>query len=258
MNALREALLRQRRRPRNTGAGSPTVFRSDGYEFVELRQYVPGDDIRRIDWAATARTGELQTRVVLEDVALTMAAILDTSLSMQAGRRRPLAQSAREVLQTWFDAAMRGDRCMRVLSDDLVPPAAVPDDTPFSLSAACEVASVALPQGTALLVVSDFFDLPHDERAISLLGRRCDCTAMIARDPWKDDLPLSGFVRVRDLEGAAAASVYIGRSERARYIRAVRERERSLEERLHAANWRVGFFDEDDGGAALLRAFGLR
>ncbi len=69
---IREALLRARRRPRNLGAGSPTIYRRVGYEFVELRAYVPGDDVRRIDWAATARSGELQTRVVLEDVALTL------------------------------------------------------------------------------------------------------------------------------------------------------------------------------------------
>jgi uncharacterized protein (DUF58 family) len=258
VNALREALLRGRRRPRNAGAGSPTLYRGDGYEFVELREYVPGDDIRRIDWAATARCGELQTRIVLEDVALTIAAILDTSASMQAGRERALAQSAQEILDLWFGAASSGDRCFRVLARDIVEPWAATADAPFSLSAALEAAAVALRRGAALLVISDFFDLPQDDELLVLLGRRFDCTALIARDPWHEQLPLSGLVQVADSENARTARLFIGAAERERYKRAVRERESKLVQRLGDANWRVEVFDEKDGGAALLRAFAVR
>lgn len=257
MNALREALLRGRRRPRNAGAGSPTQYRGDGYEFVELREYVPGDDVRRIDWAATARAGALQTRVVLEDVALTLAAILDTSASMQAGRSRPLAAAAREALDAWFGAAQAGDRAMRVYPGD-VTPAAVELDEAFSLARAFEAAAAVLARGTALLVVSDFFDLPGDDELLVLLGRRFDCTALIARDPWFDGLPLAGFVRVQDAESDAHATLFLGKRERERYACAIREREGALLERLNAANWRTGILDEGDGGGALLRAFGVR
>jgi hypothetical protein len=51
--------------------------------------------------------------------------------------------------------------------------------------------------------------------------------------------------------------VFLGRRERGRYVRAVREREERLIERFANANWRTGILDENDGGAALLRAFGL-
>jgi uncharacterized protein (DUF58 family) len=256
MNPLREALLRGKRRPRNTGAGSPTHYRGDGYEFVELREYVPGDDVRRIDWAATARTGELQTRVVLEDVALTLAAILDTSASMQAGRERALSESAREAMDLWYGAAEAGDRALRVFSTDVVPPILEIEET-FLLSRALEVAAAVLQRGTALLVLSDFFDEVPDQ-LLMLLGRRFDCTALVARDPWFDALPLGGFVRVADAESARTSSLFIGRRERENYAAAVRERESSLLERLERANWRTGVFDERDGGTALLRAFAVR
>jgi uncharacterized protein (DUF58 family) len=258
VNALREALLRGKRRPRKAGAGSPTLYRGDGYEFVELRAYVAGDDVRRIDWAATARSGELQTRVVLEDVALTLAAILDTSASMQVGREQPLAQSAREILDRWFGAASRDDRCMRVLSDDVVPPWSASDDLPFSFAQALQVAAAALPRGAALLVISDFLDLPQDDETLVLLGRRCDCTALIAGDPWRDGLPLAGFVRVRDIEQKNTVSMFLGKAERERYVAATRAREARLLDRLTAANWRTQVFDECDGDAALLRAFAVR
>ncbi len=258
MNALREALLRGRRRPRYAGAGSPTLHRGDGYEFVELREYLPGDDIRRIDWAATARSGQLQTRIMLEDVALTLALVLDTSASMLAGRTRPLAQSAQEIAESWFGAASSSDRCSRVVSDDVVPPWAAPRNAAFSLRRALEVALAALPRGTALLVVSDFFELTERDELPARLGARCDCTAMIAQDPWQDDMPLSGFVRLRDAESGKAATVFLGRAERERYHRAVRMRHAALVEQLTLANWRTGTFDEDHGGAALVAAFGLQ
>lgn len=256
MNALRDALLRGKRRPRNTGAGSPTQYRGDGYEFVELREYVPGDDVRRIDWAATARTGGLQTRVVLEDVALTLAAILDTSPSMQAGRDRPLAESAREAMDLWYGAAEAHDRIVRVFAGDVAPPIVEIEET-FSLTSACEVAAAVLARGTALLVLSDFFDDVSDD-VLVLLGRRFDCTALIARDPWFDGLPLGGFVKVADAENGQTASLFVGERERLNYAAAVRAREAALLERLERANWRTGIFTESDGDAALLRAFAVR
>jgi len=236
---LREALLRGRRRPRLSGAGSPTLFRGDGYEFVELREYAAGDDVRRVDWAATARTGALQTRVILEDVALTLAAMVDQSASMQAGRLRPFSAAAQEAADAWFGCALAADRCMTV--------------------EALDVAAVTLPRGAALLVVSDFWDLPHDDELLIVLGRRFDCTALAAADPWNGNLPLRGFVRVRDAESGSAASLYVGRAQAAAYARAVSEREAQLQERLARANWRFGTFDcDEDGAVAVLRAFGFR
>jgi uncharacterized protein (DUF58 family) len=266
---LREALLRGRRRPRTLGAGSPTVYRGDGYEFVELRAYVPGDDVRRIDWAATARSGDLQTRVVLEDVALTLAAVVDGSPSMRVGRRRPLAEAATQALDAWFGAARADDRCIRVGALGVTPlplqrnahaaslaPVDEPDSA-FDASAVFRTARAALPRGTALLAVGDWYDLPRDlDRTLSELGARYDCTALVARDPWYDGLPLGGVVRLRGAEGGNAR-VYVGAKERTAYARAVREREAQILERFARANWRTGVLHEADGASSLATAFGI-
>jgi uncharacterized protein (DUF58 family) len=244
VNALRQALLQSRRRPRLAGAGSPTVARGDGYEFVELRDYIAGDDVRRIDWAATARTGTLQTRVVLEDVSLTLSVLVDASPSMNAGRERPLAHAAREAAAAWAAATESGDRFF--------------EEHTGSLPQALEVALRVLPRGTALLVISDFFDLPQDDDLLFALALRFDCTALAARDPWYGGLPLRGFVRVRDAESSEQALLYVGPRERRSYAAAVREREESLIARFERCGWRTGVFDERDGAHALLRAFGLR
>ena len=221
---IRDALLRARRRPRHLGAGSPTIYRGDGYEFVELRAYVPGDDVRRIDWASTARSGELQTRVVLEDVTLTLAATIDTSSSMRVGRHRALVDAAREALSEWFGAAHGDDRCMRIANGRLTPPAlqrgnrnallGATNDDSFDLRRNFRAARAALPRGAALLAIGDWYDLDAScNRQLADLGARFDCTALIARDPWYHDLPLSGIVRLRGAEGGSMNG-YVGKRER--------------------------------------------
>lgn len=265
---LRDALLRGRNRPRATGAGSPTIYRGDGLEFVELREYVPGDDPRRIDWAATARSGALQSRVMLEDVALTLGAIVDVSPSMRVGRRTSMADTALDALAAWFGAAQSDDRCVRVTSHGTFPPsgergaraaalaASFEDRGPFDLRSAMSIAHAMLRPGAALLVASDFFDLTaRDEATLAALGRRFDCTALLARDPWFDEFPLRGFARMRDAESGEIQMVYAGKRARGRYSRTVRERESAVLERLHAANWRAAPMPEGEGEAALLRAF---
>ena len=264
---IRDALLRARRRPRHLGAGSPTVYRGDGYEFVELRAYVPGDDVRRIDWAATARSGDLQTRVVLEDVALTLAAIVDASPSMRVGRRRPLLDAANEALAAWFGAASGEDRCIRVEADTITPPALqrrahhalslAEPAADFNTQRTLRTARAALPRGTALLAVGDWYDLDAElDRDLTDLGSRFDCTALIARDPWYDDLPLGGIVRLRGAEGGHLRA-YVGARERDAFRDAVRRREAALLARFEAANWRTGILREGDGAASLAVAFGL-
>jgi uncharacterized protein (DUF58 family) len=264
---LREALLRGRRRPRHLGAGSPTIYRGDGYEFVELRAYVPGDDVRRIDWAATARSGDLQTRVVLEDVALTLAALVDASPSMQIGRRRPLLEAGREALACWFAAATGEDRCIRIEPDGVTPPALqrvpvrparIANATGrFDLARVMRTARAALPRGTALLAIGDWYELDGGfDRDLAELGARFDCTALIARDPWYDELPLGGFVRLRGAEGGTLRA-YVGRRERAAFRAGIERREAALRSRFEAANWRSGMLVEADGAASLAAAFGL-
>lgn len=269
--ALRAALLRGRNRPRNRGTGSPTVFRGDGYEFAELREYLAGDDPRRIDWAATARVGALQTRVILEDVALTLAAIVDDSASMRVGRVRPLSQSAREALGGWYGAALADDRCVRITQRGLVAPLALRgqhsslvcqnavSDSPLNLSRALDIARAALPRGSALLVISDLFDINDShERLLGELGRRLDCTMLFAQDPWSGGLPLGGFVRLADAETGSQRRLFIGRGARCRYADAVAARSQNLRNQLERTGWRFGILQETSGVDSLLATFGLR
>jgi uncharacterized protein (DUF58 family) len=79
VNALRSAILRGARATPRPGGAVRGTRPGDGFVFAQLRSYAEGDDPRRIDHAATARVGALQTRVYVEETALVLAAIVDES-----------------------------------------------------------------------------------------------------------------------------------------------------------------------------------
>ncbi len=260
MNALRAAIARGARatpRPGGTTAGRRP---GDGYAFSQLRAYVEGDDPRRIDHAATARAGTLQTRVYLEETALVLAAIVDESASMRVGRRRPLAAAADEAARAWFDALEGDDRAARVVDGRVVSDRRaaklVHAAAPFRFAPALDVALRAVPRGASLLAIADGFDLPGHE-ALASAALRFDATILLARDPWRDDLPLRGFVSLRDAESGRVRRAFVGARTRALYREASHAREADLRARFRRAGWRVGALDEADGRASLLRAFGL-
>jgi uncharacterized protein (DUF58 family) len=265
---LREALLHRRKRgPR--GEGAPRPRRSDGYEFAELRAYVPGDDVRRIDWAATARAGGLQTRVLFEDHSLVLAAAVDASGSMHVGRQRRLYDLACEAADAWYAMAQADDRCGRFGDERSVfatrrgPASAhlcaieTAVDARTSLEAALHAALVSLPWDAALLIVSDFYDLDALEPVLRLCSVRFDVTALFARDPWIDGLPLRGFVTLRDAESGAPARLFVSKAGARRFAEAAARREADVLSRLSGLRIRTAALDERGAAVALRDAFGL-
>jgi len=84
------------------------VFRGRGIEFDELRPYVPGDDVRSLDWKAYARTGQPSIRRYREDRDLTVLFVVDVSASQRAGALpRNKADLAAEVCAVLALAAIR-------------------------------------------------------------------------------------------------------------------------------------------------------
>jgi len=262
---LRAALLAGRRRGLR-GTGAPALRQGDGYEFSQLREYVDGDDPRRIDWAAAARAGAMQTRVVLEERALVLAVALDASPSMSVGRTRTNYDLAREAASVWFAAATDEDRCARLGAAPLflrdtpgrtgARVCAARGDDSGELEPALRASLALVPRGARLLVVSDFFELGPLLAALRACVARFDVTTLFARDPYHEDLPLAGFVRLRDAESGRVVRAYVDRAARARYHAAVIEREGRTLDALRAAGMRVAWLAERDGAeAALGRAF---
>ncbi len=218
-----------------------------------------GDDPRRIDWAATARAGDLQTRVVLEDSSLALAAAIDASPSMFVGRTLSNYDAACNAASAWYAAAVGDDRCYRVGAGTVLAAphargrmaaaycAAAREAPGTKLRRELEVALALLPRDARLLIVSDFFELTDMRPVLRACTARFDVTALVIGDPWRGALPLRGFVRLRDAGSGAVARVFVDRRARDRYRAAVVRREAAVLEALHDFGARTALLEADAG-----------
>ena len=200
-----------------------------GTELAQVRPYVPGDDVRRIDWNVTARTGETHVRVHLAERVLVTWLVLDTSASMQFGTadRRKADVAEGVALALGHVATRRGNR-LGVVTFAAGHPQALPPrqgrvgliglltrlrEEPEPDGSAAETGGGATPLAEALrhtaaiarqralvAVVSDFRG-PLDWRSplLDLAGRH-DVIAVEVRDPREQDLPDLGELYLVDPE----------------------------------------------------------
>lgn len=89
-----------------------SVFKGRGMEFDEVRPYVPGDDIRAIDWNVTARTGEPHIKRFVEERELTVMLLVDVSASQEfgSGRRSKLEAAVELSALLALSAVENGDK----------------------------------------------------------------------------------------------------------------------------------------------------
>jgi uncharacterized protein (DUF58 family) len=202
-------------------------FRSNllgtGSELAMMRPYVAGDDVRRIDWNATARTGEPHVRVDLAERVLVTWLVLDTSVSMQFGTadRRKADVAEGVAVAIGHLATRRGNRLGVVAfgGDDFhaIPPrqgrvglvgllAALrsepPVDTPGStaLAGGLSRTGALARQRSLVVVVSDFRGMQDWRRPLLELAGHHDVIAVEIRDPREQELTNVGLLYLVDPE----------------------------------------------------------
>jgi len=105
-----------------------SVFKGRGMEFDEVRPYVPGDDVRAIDWNVTARTGEPHIKRFVEERELTVMLLVDVSASQDfgSGRRSKLEAAVELSALLAMSAVQNGDKVGMLLfhggADLYIPP----------------------------------------------------------------------------------------------------------------------------------------
>ena len=209
-----EGLLAGDFRSNHLGAGS---------ELAMVRPYEPGDDVRRIDWAVTARTNETHVRVDLAERVLVSWLVLDSSPSMQFGTadRRKADVAEGVAIAIGHLATRRGNRLGVVTFGDestyALPPRQGrvallgllrslrearpgPGTGAPTLGSALARAGSLAHQRSLAVVVSDFRG-PRDWRPplLELAGRH-DVVAVEIRDPREQELPNVGQLWLVDPE----------------------------------------------------------
>jgi uncharacterized protein (DUF58 family) len=199
-----------------------TLF-GEGAELAQVRPYVPGDDVRRIDWNVTARTNEPHVRVQLAERVLVTWLVLDTSASMDFGtadrRKADVAEGA--AIAIGHVATRRGNRLGVVTFGDAHPRSLPPrqgriglvgllnalrrerDDSRHgatSLGEAIARVGALARQRSLVMLVSDFRGPRDWRRPLLELAGRHDVVALEVRDPREEELTNVGSLWLVDPE----------------------------------------------------------
>ena len=195
-------------------------FRGRGVDFLESRNYQPGDDIRNMDWRVTARTGRAHTKVFQEERERPVLIVLDAGPSLFFGTQRVLKSVAAGQLAAAvaWSAVRRGDRiggflfapgrhrelrpaggrrgAMRMIQGlvDWLQPEQAPGEGVDFLSAALERVRHTVRPGSLVIIISDFFSLDEDcNRHLSRLRQHNDVIGCQVLDAAEYMLPAGRY-----------------------------------------------------------------
>lgn len=205
-----------------------SVFKGRGMDFDRVRNYVPGDDVRTIDWNVTARTGDPHVKLFTEERELTIMLLIDVSASSDFGSvvdsKRELAAEAAGVLAA--SAIRNRDKVGLILFSEevelYIPPGKgrthimrlireilffQPEYRGTELTKALDFANQVIHRKSVFFLVSDFnLGAPFEDRLnllrtkLQVTSRRHDIIAVSVTDPREETLPDVGRICIEDSE----------------------------------------------------------
>jgi uncharacterized protein (DUF58 family) len=230
-----------------------SAFKGRGMEFAEVRQYLPGDDVRTIDWNVTARTGIPHVKRFVEERELTVMLLVDVSASTGFGTVRQLKQElAAEMAALFaFSAITNNDKVGLIMFSDRVEKAVPPAKGSrhvlrviqdilgcaaagrgTDIAGALQHLDRVTTRGCVAILLSDFLD-GGSRRALKIASRRHDVVGVVLEDPRDAELPPIGLVSFEDRESGRQQVVdtsdpRLRAAYRERHARASTERDRML------------------------------
>jgi uncharacterized protein (DUF58 family) len=248
-----------------------SVFKGQGMEFDEVREYQPGDDIRAIDWNVTARMGAPYIKRFMEERELVVMFLLDVSASGRFGSTdKTKIDTAAEICALLaFSAIQNNDKVGAVVFTDEVEeyiPADKgrkhalhvirellfydPRGRGTDIGRALEFLQRVLKRKAIVFVLSDFMS-PDFYRPLAMASRRFDVVALRIQDQRERELDGSGMLRVWDQETGGERVIDLsGAGARARFERHVREHDERLESQFRRSG--VDVVDIDTGSDYIL------
>ncbi|MFZ5807480.1 MAG: DUF58 domain-containing protein [Verrucomicrobiota bacterium] len=197
-----------------------TAFKGRGMDFEEVREYQPGDDVRRIHWDVTARLGTPYVKLFTEERDQTILLVVDVSASGVLGSTE---QSKRELAAELactlaLSALQHNDNIGLLLYTDevekFIPPKKgrshifhlvhqilyfQPKHTNTRLAKALSYLNRIFHHRSIVFILSDFIDEDF-ETELKLTARRHDVIAVCIDDPREYELPSVGWIALEDAE----------------------------------------------------------
>jgi uncharacterized protein (DUF58 family) len=264
LKKVRQIEVRTNRLVNDSLAGSyQSVFKGRGMNFDEVREYVPGDDIRTIDWNVTARTGIPHIKKFTEERELTIMLMIDISGSGDFGSAR---SSKRELMAELgsvlaFSAVRNNDKVGLLLFTDFIelyiPPKKgrghilrlireilyfQPQGRKTDLGVPLDFTNRVIKRKCVAFLISDFCLAGNFDQALGELrpklqisNRRHDLIAVIVSDPREFDLPDVGWLTLEDAESGEQVELNTGDAEmRRRYSELAYDRQKTLEKTIRS------------------------
>ena len=229
LESVRRVEVRTNRLVNDTMVGAYlSHFKGRGMDFEELREYIPGDDVRDIDWNVTHRLGRVFVKRFREERELTAVLAVDVSASSRFGSAsRTKREFACEIAATLaFSAAKNGDKVALLLFTDevelFVPPRKgrrhilrlvrelltfQPRKRGTDISSALGFLNHVLHRRAIVFLLTDFL---HSDAGVAsrrdviaelgLTNMRHDVVCLHLHDPRESDLPDAGLVTIEDAE----------------------------------------------------------
>lgn len=207
-----------------------SAFKGRGIEFAEVREYLPGDDIRTIDWNVSARFGRPFVKVFHEERELTIIFLLDLSGSHLFGTRK---EFKRELLATVagmlaFLAIRTNDKVGAILFsskvEKFIPPQKgashvwrlikeiftyEPQDLTTNMETVLIYLNRVIRRHAIVFLISDCMDTGF-EKSLRMTAKKHDLTVIRLSDPAERELPDVGLATLRDPETGQVALINTG------------------------------------------------
>jgi uncharacterized protein (DUF58 family) len=197
-----------------------SVFKGQGIEFDEVREYAFGDDVRSIDWNVTARMGHPYIKRFSEERELTVIFLVDISGSQCFGSAtRSKAETAAEMTCLLALSAVKNqdniglilfsdriEKCIpprkgRTAAMRLVREVLAAEETTHGtdITAALRFLTSVQKRKSVVFLISDFQDTGY-EKALRVAARRHDVICCPITDPHELELPNAGLIEIEDAE----------------------------------------------------------
>jgi uncharacterized protein (DUF58 family) len=228
LRKVRRIEIRTRSLVQNIFSGEyKSVFKGRGMEFDEVREYLPGDDVRSIDWNVSARMNHLYVKRYVEERELTVLLVVDVSGSAEFGTRGSLKSDVEAELGGLlaFVAQRNNDKIGLLLFTDrvekFIPPRKgtrhalrvvrdllyhEPQGRGTSIARALDHVNRVLHRRAIVFLLSDFRDRGF-EKILKATARRHDLVGIWVSDRRERELPKRGILRVEDPETGEEALI---------------------------------------------------
>ncbi len=222
LKKIRKIEIKTRGLSSNIFAGEyHSAFKGRGVIFSEVREYMPGDDVRDIDWNVTSRHNKPFVKVYEEERELTVMLLVDVSGSRNFGavgdaKKEVMAEIAATLA---FSSIQNNDKVGVIFFSDkiekFIPPKKgkkhilliireiinfTPESSGTDIDVALRFLTNAIKKRSTAFLISDFIDSHDYFKSMSIANRKHDLAAIQVYDRRDSEMPDVGLVRVHDME----------------------------------------------------------